>query len=118
VLVATDDGSPLRVGVTARAELRVFASTAWATEQVDLFSSTNPGATTPTWQHVVTLKPVKAGAQVLVAALPLKTAGSFAIRARLHHPDASGVILTCGTAGGTNVIDDQDDLAFTPAPWP
>ncbi len=117
ILVATDDGSTLRAGTTARVEIRVFASAYWVSERVDLFTSTDPGSGSTTWQYVTSVSPTGQGSQVLVASLPLDVAGTRAIRAHLMRTDLSGLTPTiCGTEQDVNVIDDQDDLVFQVAP--
>jgi subtilisin family serine protease len=117
IVVATDDGSTLRAGKTARVEIRVFASASWEGERVDLFTSASPGSASPTWQHLTTLRPSRQGSQVLFAGVTPGAAGAHAIRAHLLRPvwwfeDAAA----CGTEQSVNVIDDQDDLVFEVAP--
>jgi hypothetical protein len=98
-------------------EIRVFASASWASERVDLFTSTNPGSGAPAWRYVTSASPVRPGSQVLVATLPLDVAGSRAIRAHLTRPDPWDLApVVCGTDQGVSVIDDQDDLVFQVAP--
>jgi hypothetical protein len=116
VLVTTDDGSILRAGANAHVQVRVFASASWASERLELFTSTNPAAAVPTWQYLTSVTPNRKGSQVLVAALPLGVAGNLAVRAHLFRPSLYGLPLACGTTGGVNVVDDQDDLVFQVSP--
>jgi hypothetical protein len=116
ILVATPDGSALRSGGIARIEVRVWGSASWSAERVDLFTSTNPDATSPAWQHLASLSPGRAGSQVLFEDVPL-AAGKMAIRAHISRPvDAADPPLACGTSQTADVIDDQDDLVFEVAP--
>ncbi len=115
ILVATDDGSTLRAGTSARVELRVFASAYWASERVDLFTSADPASPSPTWQYVTSVTPSRGGSQILFANVPLGAAGAHAIRAHLLRGWFQEITV-CGTEGGVSVVDDQDDLVLEVAP--
>jgi hypothetical protein len=117
LLVATEDGSMLAAGKSARVEVRVYASASWQSERVDVFTSVNPGSSTPTWSYVTTVSPSRAGTQVLFASVPLGSAGAQAIRVHMLRSDLPwDPAVACGTSQGVNVVDDQDDLVFQVAP--
>jgi large repetitive protein len=115
VLVRTDDLSTLRRGDTVRVEVWVFASDAWASERVDLFTSGNPTATTPGWTHATTLRPTRPGLQVLVGAVAVPAADTVGLRARLNVTSWFLPVSACGTGAGS-AKDDHDDLVFAVAP--
>jgi hypothetical protein len=116
ILVATDDGSTLRTGGTARIEVKVFASTSWGSERVDLFTSANPASPSPTWQYLTSVAPSRGGSQVLFANVPLGAAGTHALRAHLLRPGWFEEPAACGTEGGVSIVDDHDDLVLQVAP--
>ena len=118
VLVRTADGSLLAASRSVRIEVTIFASAQWESERVDLFFSSDPTATTPTWSYQTTLRPTREGSQVLVTSLPLATTATQAIRAHLVRAQSSTPPEACGTGVTVNRVDDHDDLVFSVAPAP
>jgi hypothetical protein len=115
LLVQSGDMTALTAGQLARVEVSVYASGAHYDERVQLFRCANPAAATPVWTYVQTLLPVQTGAHVLVGSVPV-TAGTQAIRARMLNVATAAEVAACGTTGGTEGVDDQDDLVFTADP--
>ncbi len=112
IVLRTDDGGALAPGEPVRAEVTVFASSAFDADALDLFAATTADA--PAWRWIATLRPQRAGLQVLSTTYPLPPGALQAVRARFRYGGTAGA---CGTltASGTLVrglYDDHDDLAF------
>jgi bacterial leucyl aminopeptidase len=101
--VGTVDGSPLAAGRAVRVDATVWAYREFTQDRLDLYYAAN--AASPTWTHIATLTPTKAGAQTLSATYTLPAGALQAVRARFRYG---------GTAGscGTGAYDDHDDLVF------
>ncbi len=112
IVLRTDDGLELAPGKEARVDVTVFASSAFDADELDLYHAT--GADSPAWRWVATLRPARAGLQVLSATYRLPPGALQAVRARFRY---GGTASPCGTltTDGTPIAglyDDHDDLAF------
>jgi hypothetical protein len=107
IRVTAVDGARLAVGRTVQVDLRVWASSAWATEAVDVYEA--PSADTPVWAYVGTVRPLAFGEQALSIRAVLPAGARQAIRA---HYRTGGSAAACGS--GTT--DDHDDLVFAVDP--
>jgi leucyl aminopeptidase len=118
IMVRTEDLAPLTAGQAARVELTVYASASFAEERIDLFTSANPEAATPTWTYRGRVQPSREGSQVLTATIPV-TGGAQAVRAHLLRGPLDVLPVACGITDDpadpddTLVVDDHDDLVFT-----
>lgn len=112
IVVRTFDGSALTAGNPALVDVTVIASAAFDADALELYEATDAEA--PSWRHLATLLPQKAGIQVLTAAYELPAGSTQALRARMRYggvEDACGTYVdSLGVAHG--VYDDHDDLAF------
>lgn len=106
--VSTLDGGPLASGAQVRIDATIWAGTTWANDALDLYAAADAGA--PAWALLATLRPTKAGAQVLSANAILGAGTLQALRAQLR--PAAATPGTC-VAGAYN---DRDDLAFATEP--
>jgi subtilisin family serine protease len=104
--VGTLDGAQLAAGKTVRVDAKVWASSAWKTEALDVYSASD--ATSPSWTYVGTLQPSSAGAQTLSVSYALPTGARQAVRAHYRN---GGTAASCGSGS----IDDHDDLVFAVA---
>ncbi len=107
IVLRTPDGSAFRTGGPVRVDVTVIASAAYAADALELYEAADAAA--PVWVHLATVRPEKAGPQVLTATFDLPPGGLQALRARLRR---DGVEEACGHGG----YDDHDDLAFAVAP--
>jgi hypothetical protein len=103
IALRTDDGRALTPGNEGRIEVTVFASSAYGADALDLYSATT--SAWPSWHHVATLLPSRAGLQVLSTVYRVPPGAQQALRARFRYGGVEG---PCGAGG----YDDHDDLAF------
>ncbi|MGB8930386.1 MAG: Ig-like domain-containing protein, partial [Anaeromyxobacteraceae bacterium] len=113
IVLRTGDGGGLAPGKQARVEVTVFASSAYGADALDLYQATVAGS--PSWRHVATLLPSRAGTQVLSTTYVLPPGALQAVRARFRY---GGAAASCGTVLGDGTVvadsyDDHDDLAFS-----
>ncbi len=100
----------LAVGGTAIVEVKLWAGRAYGMDSLDLYFTADPSSASPVWTRFATLRPTRAGAQVLAASYVLPAGGLQAVRAQLRYAGAETIV--CG--GGT--FDDRDDLVFAVVP--
>lgn len=105
--VGTLDGSSLAAGKNVQVDVRVWASSTWSTEAVDVYATSD--AMSPSWTYVGTLTPTAAGAQVLSVPYKLPSGALQAVRAHYRN---GGSPSSCGNGAS----DDHDDLAFAVGP--
>lgn len=105
--VGSVDGASLAAGKLVQVDVKVWASSAWSTERVDIYQTSD--ASSPAWTYVGTLSPGAPGAQVLSTSYVLPSGSLQAVRAHYRN---GGSPSDCGS--GT--IDDHDDLAFAVGP--
>jgi hypothetical protein len=97
-------------GASAIIEVKIWASQAYLMDALDLYGAPDATAASPEWQHIATLTPTRAGAQVLSAPYVLPAGALQAVRAQLRFGGEATFV--CG--GGT--FDDRDDVVFAVAP--
>jgi hypothetical protein len=98
-------------GGTAIVEVKLWATQAYVMDSLDLYYTANASAPSPKWDLITTLKPTRAGAQVLSASFPLAGGGANqAVRAQLRYGGEATFVCGAGT------FDDRDDVVFAVAP--
>lgn len=106
IRVVVLDGTPFAAGKAVRVEALVWAYQTFNNNYLDFYYTAS--ATAPAWNYLATLRPQKAGAQVLSSTYTLPAGAWQAVRAQFRF---NGSTDTC-SAGNYN---DRDDLAFAVA---
>lgn len=107
--IFTSDGGPFAPGQEVTVEAKVWASSDFSADSLELFHA--PDAANPVWNAFLVAPSSKAGVQVLTGKFTLKYwpfSKMQAVRANFHHQGDPGVC----TPGGLN---DHDDLVFAVA---
>lgn len=98
-------------GATVVVGVKLWATQAYLMDSLDIYYAANASAPSPVWEHMATVKPAQAGAQVLSASFPLVAGGTKqAVRAQLRYGGEAAFVCGAGT------FDDRDDVVFTVAP--
>jgi large repetitive protein len=105
--VSTLDNSALAAGKTVRLDATVWAGSAFASDQLDLYFLVS--APSLQWVYLTTLTPSKAGAQTFALTYVLPAGTEQAVRGQFRRGSGAG---PCA-AGPYN---DRDDLRFTAQP--
>ena len=103
IVVASTSGGPLTHGTRATVTATVWAYSGYTSDALDLYYAAN--ANNPSWIHIKTIVPPRAGAQTLSATFTLPTGSLQAVRAQFRY---LGKPSAC-TSGSYN---DHDDLIF------
>jgi ethanolamine utilization microcompartment shell protein EutS len=104
IKVATYNGTVLAPGKTAQVNVRVWASSAYANERLDLYYAANASA--PSWFRIGTYTPVAAGAQTFSVLYTLPSGGTMQVLRGRYRSTSTAVV--CGSGS----YNDHDDLVF------
>ncbi|ADO75261.1 S8 family serine peptidase [Stigmatella aurantiaca] len=102
--IATVDGGPLLPGKEVTISATIWAWSTFANDKLELFHTAD--ANNPSWTHLGTLAPTKAGSQVITKTFTLPAGSLQAIRGLVRYNGTAGV--SCSTGS----YDDHDDLIF------
>ncbi len=101
--ILRSDGTGFAPGKEVTIQATVWASSSYASESLDLYSTSN--ASNPTWTFIASLSPTRSGAQILSTPFLLPAGSTQAIRGVFR---SGGSRLECASGD----VNDHDDLVF------
>ncbi|QRN92812.1 S8 family serine peptidase [Archangium violaceum] len=109
VRVSREDGTALTAGKRARIDVDVVTDNrdSVPVDRLELYFAAD--ATQPSWTHIATLQPLKAGSQTLSAEYILPAGGLQAVRAAFGVGGGDGL---CASSTPADSWRDRDDLVF------